>query len=810
MQTLLRDIRYCLRMLRKNPGFTTIAVLTLALGIGANTAVFSVVNTLLLRALPYPQAEQIVYVWTADSKNPTGTSSMAPLNYDDLRRGSQSFEGYSAFRYTSYALTGDGSPEAISGVAISGDFGRVVNVAPILGRVFSNAEDVAGKDRVIVISHGLWQRRFAGNQNIIGQIVQLNGEPTEIIGVMPPQFGFPSSNVDAWKPLALDAAKIPRGSSFLQTVARLKNGVSVETARAEANSIAAQIVRANAKDVSDLVFNLVLLRKQLVGDIEKPVLILFGAVVLVLLIACVNVANLILGRATVRWKEVALRAALGASRWSLMRLLLMESLILSLVGGGLGLALAGFGIDAMLKLNPDALPRSKSIGIDGFVIAFTLGMSCLTGILFGLIPALHISKADLNQTLRENSRTASGAGGLKFLRNSLVVTEIGLSLVLLISAGLLLKSFWNLLQVNPGFRAENVVTTQINLPRARYQDEWQRAEFFRATLASVRALPGVQYASATTNLPFNNSRGATSFSIDGRPEPPNSDSPQADEHAIFPDYFRAMSISMKSGRDFTEADDRTRPGVIIINERLAQKYFPTENPLGKHITVGSPEEGKLYGKAVSREIVGVIGNIKLLDLDAEFQPEVYLPAQQMPEAGMALAVRGNVPAEQLINGLRKAVESVDPQIPIRNARLLETAVKNSLAPQRFIAGLLFVFAGIALVLALIGIYGVMSYTVTQRTQEIGIRMALGAQSSDVLKLILSQGGSLIGIGLATGLLVSYFVTRLLKSLLFEVPPLDISIFTSVVALLAIVALLACWLPARRAAKVDPMIALRCD
>jgi len=810
MQTVFQDLRYGTRVLRKNPTYTLLAVVTLALGIGANTAIFSVVYAMLLRPLPYPDSGQMVYVWAADSKKTDGQSSMAPLNFDDLRRTSKSFEAYSALRYASFALTGTGLPESLSGVLVTGDFDRVVQIKPTLGRWFTNEEDAPGKDRVVVISHGFWQRRLANNPNIVGQTIQINGEAHTVLGVMPETFGFPARGLEVWKPMALEAAKHNRGSSFLQTVARLKPGVNIEQARAEAASVAQQILRDNASTMRDLAFNLVPLRKQQVGDLEQPLWILFGAVFFVLLIACVNVANLVLGRATVRWKEVSVRAALGASRWRLMRLLLTESLLLSSLGGVSGLLVASYGIEAMFKINPNVIPDAKSIGLNLTVVVFTLALTMLTGLFFGLIPAWQISRTELSQAMRDNSRTASGAGNLKLIRNGLVIAEISLSLVLLISAGLLIKSFYKLIQVNPGFQPENLVATNINLPRARYQDEWQQADFFRRTLEAVRALPGVQNVSAATNLPFGNSRGTTSFNIDGRPTPPNTEGPQADNHEVFPHYFQTMGIPLKAGRDFTEADDRSRPGVVIINERAAQLYFPNENPIGKRLTIGTPEEEKLYGKAVSREIVGVIGNIKLLELDAPHYAEVYLPALQMPVAGMTLVVRGNIPSEQLINGLRSAVQSVDSQQPIRNPRLLSTSVENSVAAQRFIATLLLLFAGIAFVLALVGIYGVMSYTVTQRTQEIGIRVALGAQSSSVLRLILGQGLKLIGIGLGMGLLGAFYATRLLNELLYEVTTLDLTTFVIVAAVLATVAILACLIPARRATKVDPLIALRCE
>ncbi len=806
MNNVWKDVSYGFRMLWKNPGYAVIAVLTLALGIGANTAVFSVVNSLLLRPLPYPNAERITYVWSSDERA-KAESSLSPHNFTDLRTRSQSFEAHAAFRYTSFSLTGNGMPESLNGIAASADFGRVAGVTPAQGRWFTAEEDQPGKNRVAVISHGAWQTRFGGKA-MLGQSIQLNGEAHTVIGILPPQFAFPNFNNEIWTPMALDLSKYQRGTSFLQSVARLKPGISLAQAQADATAVAGQL--AGDFKLRDFGFKVKPLREQMVGDIEKPLWILFGAVVLVLLIACVNVASLLLGRATVRWKEISIRAALGASRWNLIRLVLVESLLLGLIGGVVGLLLAAFGIEWLVKLNPDAIPNPKAISMDRFVVAFTMLMSVVTGVVFGILPAWQMTRTNLSQAMRDTSRSASGTGRLKVIRNGLVVLEIGLSLVLLVSAGLLLKSFWKLMQVNPGFRAENVVSANVSLPRARYADEWQQAEFFRRSVEAVRALPGVESASAVTNLPFNNGRGTTSFEIDGRPTPPNTNGPVADNHDISPDYFKAMGIPMKAGRDFTEADDRTRPGVVIINEKLAEHYWPGENPIGKRLTIGTPEEEKLYGKAVSREIVGIIGNTKLLELNADFQPELYTPLLQTPAVGMSLVVRGKASAESLINSIRQAVTSVDPNQPIRRPQLLENAIARSVAPQRFIAVLLAIFAGLAVVLAVVGIYGVMSYAVSQRTQEFGIRLALGAQARDVLRMILGQGLKLVLIGVALGLAGALGASRVLASLLFGVNATDGGTFAGVALLLVVVALVACYFPARRATKVDPMIALRCE
>jgi len=808
MNSLWQDLRYSLRMLLKRPGFTIVALITLALGIGANTAVFSVVNAVLLRPLPLPHSEQLIYVWEASRSDPADQGPVSPHNFTDERNRNQSFAAQFAFRYTSLALTGDGLPESLAAVEASADFGRVVAITPALGRSFSADEDQPGNNRVAVISDGLWKRRFGAQAQVIGQSVQLNGEAHTIIGVMPAGFNFPSPDIEVWKPLALDLSKYQRGTHFLQSLARLKDGVTFAQAQADLLAVGEQLEQEYPVDNNDVMFKPVLLRTEMVGEIEKPLLFLFGAVVLVLLIACVNVANLVLGRATARWKEIALRSALGASRWSLIRLLLTESVMLAVLGGALGLMLAAYGIEALMKINPDAIPLGHQVTIDGFVIVFTFAVSLATGVLFGLVPAWQATGTDLNRALREDSRTATGAGRLKLIRSGLVVAEIGLSLVLLAVAGLLLQSFWKLLHVNPGFRPENVVTCSINLPSVKYPSDWQQADFFRRTLDQARALPGVEAAGFATSLPFSGSRGSSSFSIDDHPTPRGADSPAADRHQVAPGYFQAIGIPLLEGRDFSDTDDRSHPGVVVINETAAKRFWPDESPIGKHLTIGMPQEVKLYGKAVSREIIGIVGNVKHQELKADFQPELYIPMLQLPSSGMTLVVRGQSAAESLINGMRSAVLSVDKDQPIRRAQLLQTAIDRSLAARRFVTMLLMLFAGIALLLAGIGIYGVMSYTVAQRTHEIGIRLALGAQTGDVLRMVVGQGMRLAVIGLALGLFAAMIMTRLMQFLLFNVSASDPITFAAIALLLAGVALLACYLPARRATKVDPLVALR--
>jgi predicted permease len=808
VENLWQDLRYAMRMLGKNPVFTLIVVITLALGIGANAAVFSVVNAVLLHPLPFPQSERLVYVWESLRSDPSNSDTMTPYNFTDVRTHNQSFDAYFAFRYTSKALTGEGQPESLNTIEASADFGAVMAMAPALGRYFIADEDNPGKNHVTIISDSLWKRRFAASSEIIGQNVQLNGESYTIIGVMPASFNFPNPDIDIWVPLALDLSKYQRGSAFLEGVARLKDGVTLEQAYADLLALGAQFEKQFPNTNDDVTFKPVLLRTELFGRIEKPLLILFGSVLLVLLIACVNVANLVLGRATGRWKEIALRSALGASRGSLIRLLLTESILLAVLGGALGLLLAFYGLDALMQLHPDAIPGGQPIKVDGLVILFTFTVSLLTSALFGLMPAWQATRTDLNRALREDSRTATGTGRLKLIRSSLVVAEISLSLVLLVGAGLLLQSFWKLLHVNPGFRPENVATCLVSLPRPNYPEYWQRANFFRRVLDEVRTLPGVESAAAVTGIPFGGGRGQSTFSIDDRPGPRGSNGQSADRHQASPGYFQVMGIPLLAGRDFTDADDPEHPGVVIINETAAKQFWPDENPIGKRITVGMPDEAVLYGKPVSREIIGIVGNVKHEKLYDSIQPELYLPVWQLPVDGMSLVVRGQGKADHLIAGMRNAVQLIDKDQPIRRARLLETSVAKSIAPQRFVTMLLMLFAGIALLLASIGIYGVMSYTVAQRTHEIGIRMALGAQTGDVLKMVIGQGMQLVVFGVVIGLLAAFALTRLVQTLLFNISATDPITFVAIALLLAGVALVACYIPARRATSINPIIALR--
>jgi len=807
MNSIIKDIRYGVRSLLKHPSFTTITVITLALGIGANTAIFSVINTVLLRSLPYPHAKELVYVLEGRTSDPKFEGSYSPSNFIDMRNRNHSFDSYSALNFTSFTLTGDAQPEAVNGLLASADFGSVLGQPPAIGRWFTAEEDAPGKEHVALISDGLWKRRYGADPQVLGKNIQLNGEPYTIIGVTRADFNFPNPNYEIWAPLALESSKYDPAHGFLQGVARLKSNVTVEQARTDLQNIEEQIKRETPSWGRGLTVKVMPLHEHLFGDLDRPLMILLGAVAMVLLVACVNVANLMFARATARWKEMALRSALGASRWTLVRMLLVESVVLAVVSGGLGLLLAKYVVNALAAINPSALPVHEKITIDSYVIGFTFLISLFTVALFGLAPALQVTKTDLTQALRENSRSATGARRLKVMRGALVVGEICLSLVLLASAGLLLESLWNLLNVSPGFSAENIVTCRIDLPPTKYSEEKVQAEFFRRLLKQAHAIPGVETASLITSLPFSGSRGTSSFIIDGRASEQGNE-PGADRHQVAPGYFAAMGINMLAGRDFTDADDMEHPAVVIINETAAKRFWPNENPLGKRLTIGMGQEVKLYNKMVSREIIGIVGNVKHEQLKDDFQPELYIPAWHLPTSSMMLIVRSKQSPDSLINSMRQAVQSIDADQPIRRAQTLQAAIARTVAPLRFVTALLSLFAGLALGLAIIGIYGVMSYAVAQRTPEIGIRMALGAQHRDVLKLIMRHGMMLTLVGVALGLVCALALTRVMASLLFGVKPTDATTFAVVSVMLAIIGMLACYVPARRATKVNPLEALR--
>jgi putative ABC transport system permease protein len=805
MNTLWQDLRYGARMLLKRPGFTLVAILTLSLGIGANTAIFSVINSVLLRPLPYPQPERIAHLWETNRKQNVLTGTVSPLCFTDWRGQSQSFEAMSAYRFASLALTGGAEPERLTGVAASAGFFEVLGVTPLLGRGFTAEEDKPGNNRVVVLGHGLWQRRFASDEKLIGQTITLDGQSHTVIGVMPPKFRYPNA-AELWTPLALDLSRSRRGSHFLFAIGRLKTGITPVAAQAELDVIARNLEKQYPDNNRDQGINLVPLHEQLVGqDLRLRLWVLLAAVGLVLLIACVNVANLQLARAATRYRETAIRSALGAGRGRLVRQFLTESLLLAVLGGLSGLLLAKWGADWLANIARAQFPQLPEISLDTRVLGFTLLVSLLTGVIFGLAPALQSVKINVQEALKESGPGATGQR--QRVRSLLVIAEVALAVVLLVGAGLLINSFFRLQRVNLGFDPENLLTFNIALPQTRYGAAHLQAAFFQQTLQRIAALPEVQVAGAVSDLPFSGSRSGSSFSIDGRAKQSNEDW-NADIRLISPDYFRALGIQLHAGRAFSERDVKETPGVVIINQTMARRFWPNEDPLGKRLTIGTPQETELYGRAPSREIVGIVGDLKHQRLADASAPEMYVPYQQLPGLAMSLAVRGRGDAAKLTGAVREAVRAVDRDQPISRVALMAERLARAVATERLNALLLTAFAAVALLLAGVGIYGVMAYTVTQGTREIGIRLALGAQARDVLRLIVGQGLLLTGIGLGLGLVTSFALTRLLERLLFGITATDPLVFSAATLLLSLIALLACYIPARRATKVDPLVALK--
>ncbi len=810
MRNIWQDFRFAGRVLLKNPGFTAVAVLTLALGIGINTAIFSVVNAILLRPLSYKDPDQLVLLNHNYPKIDLKASVSAP-GYKHYRETAQSFEGLAAMSFWSANITGDGEPERLQGMTTSANLFPLLRAEAARGRVLLPEEEERGRDRVAVITDGLWKRRFGADPNLVGKRVQLNGESYQIVGVMPPEFQFGREigmTVEIWSPISFTPQQLSMdniGRENLFVLARLKPGVSFEQAQSEMNAVA-DALRGQLMPgltVNDWGLKLTQMSEQVIGDIRPMLWMLLGAVGLVLLIACANVANLLLARSAVRQKEIAIRTALGAGRGRVIRQLLTESVLLSVVGGTLGLLLAMWGVDLLLSLNESKIPRAYEVGIDLWVLGFTVGVSLLTGVLFGLAPALQASKIDLHDTLKEGGR--SGAGGMKSgARSALVVAEMALALILLVSAGLLIKSFAQLQQVNPGFRPEGVISMQLTLPEAKYKEPQQRQEFFRQLMERVKALPGVEAAGATNVLPLSGQNQSGSFNIEGRPVPQGQTSPHGDRWLVTADYFKTMNIPLVRGRYFTEQDGPDAPGVAMVDETMARKYWPNEDPVGKRISFETgPDNNPRW-----REIVGLVSHVRHKDLEGESRVQYYVPLMQRPNAGIFLAVRTSGDPESLSPAVRGVVREMDKDLPVYKVTTMQQLVSDSMAQRRFSMLMLGIFAAVALVLASVGLYGVLAYSVTQRTREIGVRMALGAQTRDVLKMVVGQGMVLALAGVGVGLVGAFALTRLMRSLLYGVTATDPLVFAGVAVLLAGVAFLACYVPARRATKVDPMVALR--
>jgi putative ABC transport system permease protein len=805
MDKLLPDIRYAFRMLLNNRAFTAVAVLALALGIGANTAIFSVVNSVLLRPLPYRDPQRLIMLWeNYQQRGGPEREWFSPADFKDFRDQAQSLENVVALLGWGPTLTGQDEPEDLQGAAVSYDTFSMLGVEPAIGRSFAADEDRAGAERVVVLSHRLWQRRFGSDPAIIGNSLILGGESYTAIGVMPRGFNSPIlPDTEIWRPLTPAIAALAgcdRGCVVLRVMAKLKPGVTLDAARAETSAIAARMTEQYPETNKGVGSTVVPLHEQLVGDVRPAMLVLLGAVALVLLIACANVANLLLARAAAREKEVAIRAALGASRARLIRQHLTESLVLALIGGAFGLLLAFWIVDALVSFAPKGTPRLEEIAIDPGVLAFTFGVALLTGLAFGLAPALLSSRTNFNSSLKEGGRDSSATSRGGRVRSALVVSEVGLALMLLVGAGLLIKSFVNLQRVDPGFNPKGVLRVDVTLPRTRYPERNQSAAFYKQLLDRVTALPGVQSAGAVSSLPLSGGGTDSGFAIEGRP-PVEPGHPQVAWYSsVTPAYFRAMGSRLLRGREFTDADSTEAAKVVVISETMAHRYFPEEDPLGKRLVFGS-------GKDL-RGIVGVIADVKFFGLNLDARPSMYFPHAQSPARGMSLVVRTQGEPMQLAAAIRGQVSELDRDLAVSNVMTMEQLVGVSLAEPRFTLMLLGAFAAVAMALSAIGVYGVVSYSVTQRSHEIGVRMALGAQMRDVLKLVVGQGMALVLGGVAVGLVGAFMLTRVMESLLFGVRATDFTTFVFTSLLLAGVALGACFVPARRATKVDPMVALR--
>jgi len=810
MDLLWKNLVYSVRMLWKRPSLTIVAILAIGLGIGANTAIFSVVNTVLLQPLPYPQPKQLVMVATEQRNQALdGRGTFSVPDFLDVQRSSTTLEHVAVVQTSGTMVTEGGDAERVLGAAVSSDYFGVFGVKPELGRVFTPDEDKPGAPSVILISHGLWQRRYGGDPNIIGREINLGGKST-VVGIMPAGFQFPiqDEKLDYWEPVfqmafMTEQVRSERANRFLEVIGRLKPGVTVAQAKADLDLLSRQVEHSSPESNTNVIFNAVSMHEDLTRDYRPALLVMLGAVGLVLLIACANVANLLLARAVARQKEVAIRMALGASRRRIALQLLTESVLLSLAGGAVGLLLATWGTKLLVTYGPADVPRLQEVGLDRYVLFFTLAVSTLTGILFGLAPALHASKPNAGGMLKESGRGLSQSGR-NWMRNGLIVSEVALSLMLLAGAGLLVHSFWRLLQTDAGFDPKGVLALDIPLSRTTYPKPEQRAAAFQQIVQRMKTLPGVRDASMVSNVPLSDRDVELSFNIEGRPPYKPGEEYVADYTVADGDYFRTMDIALLRGRSFTDGDTKDAPQVMVVSNAFVKRYFPNEDALGKRIIFDGNEE-------TPREIVGVVEDVHRKGLDLAVQPEMYVPHLQNPERRMNVVIRTEAQdASQITPAARAAVKAFDANQIIWRAHTLEQLLGTSVAPRRFNMLLLGIFAGVALLLAAVGLYGVMSYSVSWRTQEIGIRMALGANRVDVLRLVVRQGMTMTLMGLALGLAGAFAMSRVLIGMLYGVSPTDPLTFTGVSIVLLAVALLACLIPARRATRVDPIVALRSE
>jgi putative ABC transport system permease protein len=809
MDSALQDIRYAIRLCLRTPGFTIVAVLALALGIGANTAIFTIVNAVLLERLPFRDPERIVVLWEEGAHRPGRSNVLGPAQF--LRWGDRAtaFDAMAALVDTRANLTSGGEPEEVTVQNVSAKFFPILGVSPMLGRTFSDAENADPQSAVVILGYDFWRRRFGGDPAVVGQSIQLNARPQTVVGVMPPGFrlfikqgslaGKPS---DLWAPYVLAADARTFGGRYLEAIARLKPGVSVAEAEAQLKTIAAALAIETPQRNTNWTAQVRALHDELSGEYRRALLILAGAVAFVLLIACANVANLLLARGAARQREIAIRSALGAPRSRVVRQLLTESFVLAILGGAVGLLVAQWGLGILLALSPVDLTTGGQVRLSYPVLGFTAIASLLTAIVCGLAPAFEGSRADVQETLKDGARQVSGGVRHRRMRHAFIVSEIALAVVLLVGAGLMLRSFGSLRRVDPGYATENILTMRLQLPGAKYKEDAQRIRFFHDATARIAELPGVRAAGAISYLPLTGLGAGTSFTIEGQPPPAPGQDHVTNVSVCDNGFFRTMNVPLVRGRLFTDREMRDRSNVVIVSESLARTYFPNENPIGKRLGI------YMTDPIVPTEIIGVVGDVKFQDLTAAPRPTTYWPHPQLAYSSMTLTVRTAGDPLPLAAAVERAIRTLDKDQPVADVRTMNQWVAKSLAQARFSSTLLTAFAGLALLLAAIGIYGVMSYAVSQRTPEIGIRLALGADTRDILAMIVGSALRLAAIGLTIGVALALALSRTLTSLLYETTGTDPLTFAAVVGVLGTVAIVASYLPARRASRIPPVDALR--
>ena len=804
METLFADIRYASRMLIKRPTFTVVAIVTLALGIGANTAIFSVVNAVLLNPLPYAQPSELAILWL---QTPATNQLRQPASFPDFadwQSQNQSFERVVGTRTVSVNLTDGDEPERVNGARVSADFLSTFRISPVAGRDFLDTENRPGGAPVAMIGYTLWQQRYGGDPSLVGRSVNIDSTTYTIVAVLPRGFYYPNPDTQVYFPLIQGKNETARGSRFLRVTARLKPGVSIREAQTDMDTIAARIAEQYPDSSSGVGVQVVPLHEEVVGKIRPALMILFGAAGCVLLIACANVANLLLARATARRSEFAVRTALGAGRLRLVRQLLTESVLLSFAGGVIGLLIALWGVPTLTSISASSIPRVEEVSVSLKALLFTLLISLVTGILFGIAPALQSSNKVLTENLRDGRRGATSGAMHQRILNALVAAEVALAVVLLAGAGLMVRSFVSISGVSPGFKPKGVLTVGIGLTQPVYTDIQQQSRFYDRLNEKVSAIPGVESTAGINRVPLLGFNASTSFTFQGKPVESGHE-PTADCRVATPNYFKAIGIPLLQGREFTERDTKDAPFVAVINRAMAEQFLPGEDPIGKRIQI-------YPNPPLWREVVGVCGDVKLLGLDEDITPAIYVPVTQNPYANAMrssfLVVRTNADPNGVVAAIRGAMKTVDPGVPVAQVRMLEDIVSDSVAPQRLNMWLLVSFAGLAALLAAVGIYGVMAYSVSERTHEIGVRMALGADSRDMLNMVLFGAGKVTAAGMAAGLVSAFVLTRLMSSLLYKVSAADPMTYAGISVLIVCVSLLASYIPARKASRVDPMVALR--